>query len=223
MSEGRWHNPWLTFGLAFVGGYGDAASFILAKTFTGHLTGNFVLAAISIASQDWPTFFRRTLAIAVFLTGILLSVILERFVTKRTSWSPLPLVMGLEIVLISTAYVAMISQLTLRLELFVICMVLALGLQNGALGQAKGISVHTTFITGIITNLLTSGAARQNSQEAQKSESAPKTGLLCGIWFAFVLGAAVGALLVFRFEALGILGMALALFALMIYQSVTRL
>jgi uncharacterized membrane protein YoaK (UPF0700 family) len=34
---------WLSFGLAFVGGYGDAASFILAKTFTGHVTGNLVL------------------------------------------------------------------------------------------------------------------------------------------------------------------------------------
>ena len=32
---------WLSCGLAFVGGYGDAASFILAKTFTGHVTGNF--------------------------------------------------------------------------------------------------------------------------------------------------------------------------------------
>jgi uncharacterized membrane protein YoaK (UPF0700 family) len=36
----------LSLGLAFVGGYGDAAGFILAKTFTGHVTGSLVLAAI---------------------------------------------------------------------------------------------------------------------------------------------------------------------------------
>jgi len=36
---------WLSFGLAFVGGYGDAASFVLAKTSTGHVTGNFGYAA----------------------------------------------------------------------------------------------------------------------------------------------------------------------------------
>ena len=35
----------LSLGLAFVGGYGDAASFVLAKTFTGHVTGNLVSVA----------------------------------------------------------------------------------------------------------------------------------------------------------------------------------
>jgi uncharacterized membrane protein YoaK (UPF0700 family) len=44
---------WLSLGLAFVGGYGDAASFVLAKTFTGHVTGNLVLAAIAVAAHDW--------------------------------------------------------------------------------------------------------------------------------------------------------------------------
>jgi uncharacterized membrane protein YoaK (UPF0700 family) len=39
-------DAWLSFGLAFIGGYGDAASFVLAKTFTGHVTGNLVLGAI---------------------------------------------------------------------------------------------------------------------------------------------------------------------------------
>ena len=76
MAEELANNMWLSCGLAFVGGYADAASFILAKTFTGHVTGNFVLTAISIAGRDWPTCFRRLLAIALFLTGILLSVTL---------------------------------------------------------------------------------------------------------------------------------------------------
>jgi uncharacterized membrane protein YoaK (UPF0700 family) len=44
---------WLSFGLAFVGGYGDAASFVLAKTFTGHVIGNLVLGAIAVAARDW--------------------------------------------------------------------------------------------------------------------------------------------------------------------------
>lgn len=45
----------LSCGLAFVGGYGDAASFILAKSFTGHVTGNVVLGAIAIAPHQWRT------------------------------------------------------------------------------------------------------------------------------------------------------------------------
>jgi uncharacterized membrane protein YoaK (UPF0700 family) len=44
--------------------------------------------------------------------------------------------------------------------------------------------------------------------------------LICGIWFALILGAALGAALVFHFDALGILGPALVLLALLIHQSV---
>ncbi len=222
MSEDCCHNTWISFGLAFVGGYGDAASFILAKTFTGHVTGNFVLTAISIAGHDWPTFFRRILAIALFLTGVLLSVILERLVARKTLWSLLSTVMGLEIILISLAYFAMNSQLAARLELFVICMSLALGLQNGALRQAQGITVHTTYVTGMLTNLLTTGAKRYIYPTARGPGSDPTVGLLCGIWVAFVCGAALGATLVFRFEARGILGAALVLLAMLIRQAVIR-
>ena len=215
MAEELGNNPWLSFGLAFVGGYADAASFILAKTFTGHVTGNFVLTAISIAGHDWPTFYRRFLAIAIFLIGIILSVILERLVAKKPTWSLLPVVMGLEIVLIALAYVAMISHLGARLELFVTCMALSLGLQNGALRQAEGITVHTTYVTGMLTNLLTAGAKRYISP-ATRGANDPTVGLLCKIWLAFVLGALLGATMVFHFQALGILGAALVLVVFLI-------
>ena len=41
MSDARHADAWLASGLAFVGGYGDAISFLLAKTFTGHITGSW--------------------------------------------------------------------------------------------------------------------------------------------------------------------------------------
>ena len=61
---------WLSLGLAFVGGYGDAASFVLAKTFTGHVTGNLVLAAIAVAAHDWRATLAPLSAIVTFLIGI---------------------------------------------------------------------------------------------------------------------------------------------------------
>jgi uncharacterized membrane protein YoaK (UPF0700 family) len=57
LSNIRQTDTWLSFGLAFVGGYGDAASFVLAKTFTGHVTGNLVLTAIAVAAR--PRFHDR--------------------------------------------------------------------------------------------------------------------------------------------------------------------
>jgi uncharacterized membrane protein YoaK (UPF0700 family) len=132
--------------------------------------------------------------------------------------------MGLEVVLITMAYYAMTSQLATRLELFVIWISLALGLQNGALRQAKGISVHTTYVTGMTTNLFTTGAQRYIYQAGRDSGPDPTISLLCRIWFAFVLGAALGAAMVFRFKALGILGLvAVLLIALLLHKVTTRL
>jgi uncharacterized membrane protein YoaK (UPF0700 family) len=62
----RQTDTWLSFGLAFVGGYGDAASFILAKTFTGHVSGNVVLGAIAIAARDWRATLGSLSAIVAF-------------------------------------------------------------------------------------------------------------------------------------------------------------
>jgi hypothetical protein len=39
-------DAWLSFGLAFIGGYGDAASFVLAKTFTGHVPAIWCLGRL---------------------------------------------------------------------------------------------------------------------------------------------------------------------------------
>jgi uncharacterized membrane protein YoaK (UPF0700 family) len=215
-------NVWLSLGLAFIGGYADAAGFLLANTFTGHVTGNLVLTAISVAHEDWPTFSRRVLAIALFLAGIPFSVILERFVASRRAWSLLPAMMGIEIVLILMAYFALTSHLAAQLDVFIACMSLALGLQNGGFHTAGGISVHTTYLTGMITDLVRTEAEQHTSAALSRASAPdPKRSILCGIWFAFVLGATIGAAMVFRLEALAIIGAALLLLATLIRESVT--
>jgi uncharacterized membrane protein YoaK (UPF0700 family) len=226
MSENHQIDSWLSFGLAFVGGYCDAAGYILAKTFTGHITGTLVLAAISVAGHDWRTFLRQLLAIALFLTGVVSILISERFIARAPSWFLLPVVMSVQVVLISSAYFALTSHLTAKFGLFVGCMSLALGLQNGAFSQAGGISVHTTYLTGMITSLLkTKTETETHSSQTtarDKLASNQKVSLLGGIWLAFVLGATVGAAMVFRFGAPGVFGAALLLLAMVIGQCVSR-
>ena len=213
MSADRWRSTSLSLGLAFVGGYGDAAGFVLADAFTGHVTGNLVLAAISVAGHDWRTCLRRLSAVALFLMGIVVGLILERPGATKLFGSPLPAAMGAEVVLIAAAYSALTSHLAARLELFIGCMSLALGLQNGALRRAGGVSVHTTYLTGMITDVITTEAEKYNSRATGSDESVPnpKVSLLCSIWLAFVLGAATGAAMVLRLKAVGIFGAALLL------------
>jgi uncharacterized membrane protein YoaK (UPF0700 family) len=220
LSNIRQNDTWVSFGLAFVGGYGDAASFVLAKTFTGHATGNLVLTAIAVAAHDWRAALEPLSAIVTFLIGISLSVLIVRPLKARLSWPLLPTIMGIEVILIVAASLALASDMAHGVELFVIFVSLALGLQNGAFRRVGGISVHTTYLTGMITSLISTTTERHASEVTPPTLGSPdpKAGLLCGIWIAFVLGAGTGAAMVLHFKALGMLGAALLLIPLLLRE-----
>ena len=217
LSNIRQTDAWLSFGLAFVGGYGDAASFVLAKTFTGHVTGNLVLAAIAVAARDWRAVLEHLSAIVAFLIGISLSVVIVRPLKGRPL---LPTVMGIEVILMVAASFALASDSAHGVEMFVVFVSLALGLQNGAFRRVGGISVHTTYLTGMITSLISTETEKYASEVIPPAvrEPDPKIGLLCGIWIAFILGAGTGATMVLHFKALGMLGAALLLIALILRE-----
>ncbi len=214
------HPPdkWLSFGFALIGGYGDAAGFVLAKTFTGHVTGSLVLAAIALVAQDWRGVFTHSSAVACFLSGIPLSVLIARLSAEWAFWPTLTTVMAIEVILIVAGYLALAVHAPAAVEILVICLSLALGLQNGAFRRTGGISVHTTYLTGTITGLIATEteklALRGTSVPATSPD--PKFGLLWGIWAVFVLGAAIGAAAAFHFKERGILGSALILFAIIV-------
>lgn len=221
LSTNRQTDTWVSFGLAFVGGFGDAASFVLAKTFTGHVTGNLVLTAIAVAAHDRRAVLEHLLAIVTFLLGISLSVLIVRPLKARPS---LPTIMGIEVILIVAASLALASHAAHGVELFVIFVSLALGLQNGAFRRAGDISVHTTYLTGMLTSLISTETERYAPETLPAAVKAadPKIGLLCRIWIAFVLGAGTGAAMVFRFKSLGMLGAAVLLSLLLLREVRTR-
>src|ERR1700686_495853 len=103
-------DKWLSFALAFVGGYSDAASVVLAKTFTGHVTGSLVLAAVAIAAHEWRALLTHLSAVLFFLTGVFFGVLIGRALAASPSWQPLPTVVGIEVILTMTAYLALASR-----------------------------------------------------------------------------------------------------------------
>jgi uncharacterized membrane protein YoaK (UPF0700 family) len=212
---------WLSLGLAFIGGYGDAASFVLTKTFTGHVTGNLVLGAIAVAAQDWRAMLGHLSAIVTFLLGVALSTVIVRSQRPWPLLSSLPVIMGIEVILIVAAALALASGTARRVEIFVVFVSLALGLQNGAFGRVGGISVHTTYLTGMITSLISTEAKKytSGSPPTPAEDPDPQIGLLSRIWIAFVLGAGIGAALVFHFNEFGILGAAILLIGLILYMA----
>ena len=217
-------NEWLSFGLALVGGYGDAAGFVLAKTFTGHVTGSLVLATIGVAEHDWRVTLGHVCAVVFFLAGIPLSILVERALAARSSWRLLPTIIGIEIILIAAAYFVLVSHAVGGMELFVVCMSLALGLQNGAFRRTGGISVHTTYLTGTITSLIGAQMDRFSSPTIPMPAATHngKVGVFCGEWIAFVLGGSAGVVMVLRFGAVGILGAALLLLTVLFGNSIAE-
>jgi uncharacterized membrane protein YoaK (UPF0700 family) len=208
---------WLYFALAFVGGYGDAASFVLTKTFTGHITGSLVLAAIALAAHKWSSMAVHASAVLFFLIGVFASVRIERALVARPAVKSLPALLIVEAFLTLAAYIALVPHAIAGVEVFVVCMSLALGIQNGAFQGTGGISVHTTYLTGMITGLVTAEAKKTSSTTRDPTQT-----LLYGIWAAFVAGGTVGAVLALHFREEGVLGVTLLLIAIIAFQTRTR-
>jgi uncharacterized membrane protein YoaK (UPF0700 family) len=85
-------------------------------------------------------------------------------------------------------------------------------MQNGAFQRTGGISVHTTYLTGMITSLMTAEA----KQPQIMSTRDPKLNLLYGIWLAFFVGGAIGAAMAFKFKEIGVLGATFLLLIILI-------
>ena len=204
----------ISIGLAFVGGYADAASFLLAQTFTGHLTGNCVLAAVSAASKEWNLAADRLLAAGVFIAGILTSLTLSQFIPHTWKRYSLAISICAELLLIVIASLLLAARA--NKEGFIICMCLALGIQNDALRKTNRISVHSTYMTGMVTTLLQKSFAhffpkRDAKEPSARQSSDAAIGILAPMWFTFVGGAITGAVIVASLHSGGLLLLVLPL------------
>jgi uncharacterized membrane protein YoaK (UPF0700 family) len=199
--------------LVAVGGYGDAASFVLVGCFTGHTTGNSVLAAIALATGGH--LWEPILAVVCFLCATALA---QRL---RTSPDQPFGSRGFHYVLCAEIFLMFVSPFMLMAQhryAFIACMSIALGLQNGAVSRTDGISLHTTYLTGTMTRLL-SLLVQPGSANPSINKSEMRFILLA--WCAFVAGAVCGGLTISHMGPKGVWGMPLLLAAVLGISSVT--
>ena len=165
-----------------------------------------VLGTISVAAMYWPTSFARLSAVVSFLASLVLSVLLMWSLSSRqASRSFVSGAIAVETLLMLGAYWAFTHLPIAGTEVFVVLLSLALGLQNGAVRRAGALSVHTTYLTGMITGLLVAEAERIHFRASSQATSDPSMRVVGGIWLLFFVGAAVGAALADHFNAAGIL------------------
>ncbi len=192
--------------LSFAGGFADAGSYVLVSSFTGHITGNSILTAIAIVKQDWSQAFTSLLAVISFMGGttIGLAWIKGRGLTK-------PLLA--EIALIAFGAWMLTVRIDVGRDLFVLCLCLALGLQNGVLNKLGSVSVHSTFITGMSTSLVTSVI---DGQQIAKRRVLPAV-IAC-----FLVGALCGAYLASSLATLGFAGILVPLVLALLLAAAER-
>jgi uncharacterized membrane protein YoaK (UPF0700 family) len=90
-------------------------------------------------------------------------------------------------------------------------MCLALGIQNDALHKTNGISVHSTYMTGMVTTLMQKSfdhlSSRRSLDEDSSRDSTRLTiQVLAPMWISFIFGALTGAVIVSSFHSIGLLG-----------------
>jgi uncharacterized membrane protein YoaK (UPF0700 family) len=188
--------------LAATGGYGDASSYLLVHCFAGHVTGNSVLAAIglSIRGHAWEPM----LAVGCFLSATALALRLRSPGGQGLGGRKFRYVLLLEIVLL------MLGPWLLRIHpaALIAAMCLSLGLQNGALSEADGIGLHTTYISGTLTHFVRSLVRPGDAIMApQERKFIP---LVAGGFFS---GALCGGLMIVHTGPQGLWGMPFLLLA----------
>ncbi len=192
--------------LAFVGGYADAASFVLTKSFTGHLTGNTVLTMVHLVEGAWRDAAANMLAVAGFVVGTAWADGLNTDAGSPSEAKALRVPLLLQGVCLLAATVSLWQSARFGLKPALACLCIGMGLQNGALRKCGGISVHTTFITGLSTSLLAPVVQEATGQKklgvSQRRSVAVWTGIIAG----FAGGALVGGCLSWRYRAAGLVG-----------------
>ena len=174
--------------LSVVGGYVDAGSYLLAGTFTGHITGNSVLAAIALVTGRWPQVASCVVAVLGFMTGTAVGSAWPRC-GRHGFGRRLVKPLLAETTLIGLGIALAPWHAAIDHDLLLVCLCLALGLQNGTVTRLDGVSVRTSFITGMSTSLVTAMTTGRPD---------PKTRILPPVLGCFLLGAVCGALLTAR-------------------------
>jgi len=208
----------LTFAAGFVDIVGVLAVY---KVFTAHMTGTTVRLGEQRIRGNWRAAAVAASVIAAFLLGSILGRVLievgARSATRRIASATLLVELALLASVIWWGSDALYKTFVLRNPLTTICAILAMlaaamGLQTATLTRIGPLTIHTTFVTGMLNKLgqLTSlwlfltcderhsrGETKVKLNE-QRTIAARRGGLVFAIWLCYLAGAISGTWLGLR-------------------------
>ena len=189
--------------LTLVGGFCDSSAFVMQGIFTGHITGNTVLAAVYLMQEKWNMSGYCILALCFFLSGTYIGNLFRLHNQKKTLYHlVIPLLLQQTVLIV----IGSILWVTKHHAAFTFLLTLAMGLQNGVITPLNNITLHSTYITGMATSLLKSltSSSCHDDKELQK--------LIISEILLFITGACLGGYLSSHFSIKGFLTVFFPLF-----------
>src|SRR4051794_17994925 len=204
--------------LTLAAGIVDITGYLaLYHTFTAHMTGTTVHLGNSLAGAHWREATLAASVVAAFVIGSIVGRVAIEIGTRKRVRSIASFTLALEAILLlvfipvanhslaahgsgeSTRFTALLLGL----------LAAAMGLQTATLTRVGPLTVHTTFVTGMLNKfaqlvahaIYASWDARtchpdqRPQHHATRREASSQALFLLGIWLLYLAGAAIGTLL----------------------------
>lgn len=189
--------------LSFAAGCVDMVGFLtLYHTFTAHMSGATVDLGQDLLQEHWSDAASAGCVIATFLLGSIVGRTLieigARRHVRRIASATLLLEAGLIAAVVPLApdsrhFIPMLALLAMLAG--------AMGLQTATLTRVGSLTVHTTFVTGMLNKLaqllshvvfLTYDRLRRREISSDRRKVFRRTAFISGIWCLYLAGAAIG-------------------------------
>jgi len=193
--------------LPLVAGFLDAVGFLaLLRVFVAHMTGTTVVLGIGLGRGDWSVLLSSGMAIPFFLIGVVAGLEINRRCVQWGIRRPLAYQLGAEVVLLSAFTVLGVAvyqdqapkTATVGYLVLLFLATSAMGIQTASLRKIGALSVHTTFITGMLAKAV-EAADKLVTDPERRQERRRTVAFLASVWVIYLGGAAAGAFCLDRF------------------------
>ncbi len=207
-------NMFIWFLLAFQGGALNTGGYLSVHRFVSHVTGFATLAGVAGAEMDFSTMIGMLLVPISFLFGVMISAWhaeRRRTLNKYPHYSFIFSIIVLNILLIlvlgTQGFLGEFGEsLSPQRDYFLLFMLaFTCGLQNAVITSFSGAQVRTSHLTGLTTDFGIGLVRLWSSRKELHKKELFVTWTRFGIYWAFVIGSFVSALLYINFKFYGFL------------------
>lgn len=221
----KWAKSFVALLLSFVAGYVDiVGALTVYDIFTAHMTGTTVHLGQQLIQHNWKAAIIGCTVLAAFVFGSIVGRIIIEVGSRSAIQHIGSFTLTLELVLIAGVIPFGRSVLSAgpshAVPLVLLCLLLAtlaiaMGLQTATLTRVGALTVHTTFVTGMLNKLAqlishyifhsfdlwrSSAALRTTELLRQRHETLREARFIFSIWLLYLAGATCGTWLGLRWR-----------------------